>query len=863
MHSLVVILQLVTVAIACGNELQKPEAELEWERTTGKYEVCERWRISLPDERWVGGQRGTTKVPAVEADGGNLMLDDSAVTQDFDNDDEVDFAIVRGPGVEPVDSEASKGEDAKKQKRKPQTEVMRALRLYRGQAGPCWTASGYIVAEIADTPIRIIDQDNDGRFNGFGRDALVIGTDDRAAFLTSVVRIGDSLFEFEVSRDGKEIQWRAFADATGELRWDGALAKKLPKSAIVVLDDKRKFSFLLQPNETIVVPEGEYRIAGGWVGSSRDSTIRAGRMEPVAVTKGKTSRIVIGPADGEAFVAGVEPLFGSESTNDVEAGDLDGDGDADLVLANSADVQLLQGFPMLTDIGHNGIYRNDGRGRMRRMEESVIARDRRETTDVELVDLDGDGDLDIVAANAFAFQLDKAKNQLFMNDGKGKFDEVKSGPIVRPNEGSNAIAAGDVNGDGRIDLLFGNGDFESTSGAPFDERGIRNRLYLNRGKGRFKEASIRQFPSGVQPTKCIELADLDGDGHLDIVELNGTTWAVGPVGPHRIYWNDGKGNFTKFDEKALEPCKGGPLALAIGDFDGDDDPDLFCGTAHGLFVFENLGERKFKGSSLGYRWPPNSGFAATRALELADIDGDGRLDLVASRYHRREGRYQHRTFVYLQKSKGTIELDTLDTSALNSGRRESLALGIPTCGDPASAFSVVDLDGDGSKELVGARATWHVPGIRFGETGGHNTVHCYSDDGGDAKWREVTLEHLPFEARIVILRDCDLRLSGSSGEEYRGWDWKKNGKPVLALRDSRTGKPLRDDQRFCEAPMISVVVPPGTTAPPQIRVVGSNSLFGKYEGAWTVSSWYATPSTSTEERETSSVERTEMQSEER
>ena len=116
------------------------------------------------------------------------------------------------------------------------------------------------------------------------------------------------------------------------------------------------------------------------------------------------------------------------------------------------------------------------------------------------------------------------------------------------------IAAGDIDGDGLCDLYFCRSD-----GA--------NALYLNRGGWKFEDASAScgATCAGWTSTGAV-LADLDGDGDLDLVVNtlgNGT----------HVFLNDGKGHFTEF-ATVLNPGRGG-MSLAVGDVDGDGFLDLY------------------------------------------------------------------------------------------------------------------------------------------------------------------------------------------------------------------------------------------------------------------------------------------------
>ena len=158
-------------------------------------------------------------------------------------------------------------------------------------------------------------------------------------------------------------------------------------------------------------------------------------------------------------------------------GDVDADGDPDLVLANR-------------DGQANQILLNDGFLDFREAREFGTGSD--ETRSVVLDDLDGDGILDIVAANI------GEPNGVYLGLGEGRFEE---GIPFGTNEQTYAVAVADLDGDGDADIVVGN------------VRGP-NAVYLNDGTGR--TWTEQRVGDEAESTYGIATADLDGDGYPDI-----------------------------------------------------------------------------------------------------------------------------------------------------------------------------------------------------------------------------------------------------------------------------------------------------------------------------------------------------------
>lgn len=187
-------------------------------------------------------------------------------------------------------------------------------------------------------------------------------------------------------------------------------------------------------------------------------------------------------------------------SNDTVYGDVDGDSDLDLIVANwNQSIRL---------------YRNDGLNHFGPAEE--ITTDLSNTLAIALCDLDEDGDLDLVTGNI------SHVNRLYLNDGVGNFS--KGSDIANDAHDTYDLAFGDLDGDGDLDLVAGN-------------YAQVNRLYLNDGSGTFD--SGRNITSEVHDTANLILGDVDSDGDIDLIAENTESNGV-----DRLYLNDGSGVFA-------------------------------------------------------------------------------------------------------------------------------------------------------------------------------------------------------------------------------------------------------------------------------------------------------------------------------
>ncbi len=199
-----------------------------------------------------------------------------------------------------------------------------------------------------------------------------------------------------------------------------------------------------------------------------------------------------------------------------------------------------------------------------------------------LGDLDGDGDLDVFAAvgRPTMGAVDSLNDLVLLNDGMGQLETFSQ---QLDNDDSTSVALGDVNGDGRLDALVG------TS--------IGARLWINQsnkleGTGQIFVPSEQSFEPGSSAVHELQMAistavderlglyfpygsirinavfldDLDGDRDLDA--LIARLWGA------EIWWNDGQGRYERSD---LRFAYREDTGVAVADFDGDGDQDIFIG----------------------------------------------------------------------------------------------------------------------------------------------------------------------------------------------------------------------------------------------------------------------------------------------
>lgn len=352
----------------------------------------------------------------------------------------------------------------------------------------------------------------------------------------------------------------------------------------------------------------------------------------------------------------------AEWSNKVEVADVDGDGLLDIIIANGGGYATA-GTPEPVRVWKNlGGWATAGT-HCQEISAEVVLGFTGLSRVAKAVDVDGDGDLDIVTGGAHQTQL-----KLFLHGPAGWTDGSAQLPQQLTSVGD--LEAGDVDGDGDLDLLVA----DWGAGNPQTSPGGVTKLYLNDGHGTFGDATADHMPAQLvkwswdvalvdvdndwdldaliscklcttsylyrndgtghftdDPNALphftnnydFEAMDIDKDGDLDLVTIND-----GANVREHIFVNDGSGHFT--DESATRlagtanPANADDNAAVWLDADSDGDPDLLIGSLGAERLCLNDGTGVF---TLAPNATPND-TPSTLGIAAADLTGDGRMDLV-------------------------------------------------------------------------------------------------------------------------------------------------------------------------------------------------------------------------------------------
>ncbi|WP_170139472.1 FG-GAP-like repeat-containing protein [Larkinella arboricola] len=337
-------------------------------------------------------------------------------------------------------------------------------------------------------------------------------------------------------------------------------------------------------------------------------------------------------------------------------------------------------------------------------------------------DFNADGKPDIAAKDAV-----NPKIVVFLNQGDGSLSTPQPYPINAPAYGLAGMAAGDLNGDGKPELLVAVGVNETSTGSLA--------VLENTGNGTFTTSTLSVGDGPIIP----KVADLNGDGKSDLAVVTYTEAAQKVV----VLMGTGTGTFTPSASYALN---GLPASIEIADFNGDGKPDLAVTDRQigenpkgQVEVFLNTGSGNMGTSAIF-----TIGNLPWRST-IADLNADGRPDLVASTS---TSPFEGDLAVLLNNGAGGFNAPVsypagrtpigITAGDFNNDGKPDLASGdyngnkvvillnsgnglfsSPPAGNTPFWLASADLNGDGKPDLATANITANSVSVQFGTDNGN------------------------------------------------------------------------------------------------------------------------------------------------
>ncbi|MEC8554777.1 MAG: CRTAC1 family protein [Planctomycetota bacterium] len=399
--------------------------------------------------------------------------------------------------------------------------------------------------------------------------------------------------------------------------------------------------------------------------------------------------------------------------------DFDGDGFEDIYFLNGRTLpeEGTEWFePVTDDSPRNVLYRNNGNFTFADVSQESGLDDAGYGLGVVCGDVDNDGDVDVYVSNF-------GPNRLYINHGDGTFSEASEWAGV---DGGREFGAGvvmfDMEGDGDLDLYAANyqqftfkdhmkrfiGKYQFHPG-PLDYPPQPDRLYRNDGEGKFTDVSESSGVSAVAGTGMgVIAADIDLDGDCDILVANDTK-------PNFVLLNDGTGDFTEqaiLSGMALDGNgkANGNMGIELRDLDGDGLLDCFTTTYQDEMpiLYLNFGGGAFADDTNRARIDRKLFAHVHWGVGLVDFDNDSLTDIFVACGH-----FMDNIVAVRDTTQVKIENYLLhNQGAMRFAKIEGDEAGVLSTRASSRAAAFSDLDNDGDVDIIVMNAQDHPTVMR-------------------------------------------------------------------------------------------------------------------------------------------------------
>lgn len=346
-----------------------------------------------------------------------------------------------------------------------------------------------------------------------------------------------------------------------------------------------------------------------------------------------TVDVLMGNGDG-TFTTGNSYTISSNAIGGVTLADVNGDGKLDVVLVDQGPLDYMaQADParVVTLLGNgDGTFQASTSAALGGACGPYIV-----AGYLKIADLNGDGLLD-VACLGWGGEL-----TVYLATSASVYGPVAAYATIDGHQNLGVFTLGDLNGDGRPEMVAGNGADETIT------------VYINNGDGTFQPgyyipAALAATPSGntaVVGPSALAIADVNGDGKADIVSSNDESSDV------TVLLGNGDGTFTT--PAAGYAVGGSPNATAVvADFDGDGIADVIVSdNEFSLAYLKGYGDGTFRAAHNYYSpVPDNAGHSFGLSIASGDFNGDGQTDFVTTNSVNSSVGFT----VYLSRPNGTL-----------------------------------------------------------------------------------------------------------------------------------------------------------------------------------------------------------------
>ncbi len=285
----------------------------------------------------------------------------------------------------------------------------------------------------------------------------------------------------------------------------------------------------------------------------------------------------------------------------IAIGDIDGDGKPEIVTANHS----ARNIAILRNVATSGTINSSSF--LARVNTTLGSNSR--PTSVTLADIDIDGKLDIVVANSIESRVAVFRNLASVGtiDGTSLASKVD----LATGQSPAFVAAADIDGDGKLDIITANGGGNSIS--------VHRNVSSSGSIAASSFSTHVEIAAGTSP-KALALVDMDGDGKVDVALVNKT---ANTVSIFRNQANSGSISTSSFATSFEIACGAEPFAIAVGDLDNDGRQDIAVANSdeHNISIYKNISnDANLRNllSSVGNILPTFSAATTSYTLQVAN-----------------------------------------------------------------------------------------------------------------------------------------------------------------------------------------------------------------------------------------------------
>lgn len=261
-----------------------PAQDQEPETSRLKYKGVQKWNIILPKEVWSNAS-GSIAIPHEGGDGFAASPDGMALTVDTTGDGRCNDKVRGVAGHLRLRGKSPEGH-----------KFVYDVRFRKEGSSWQYACSGTMKGRIGGEMITIVDQNNNGLWNDYGVDAMIVGRSKAASYLSRVVNLKGKLFNFEVEKDGSSMSITPYQGEVGTLDLRSGFKSYGQLVSAVVSSENGDVSFdLANAKRGMEVPAGRYVLSGGYaVKGSETARVRTGQMTPIEVKAAEEAELAWG-----------------------------------------------------------------------------------------------------------------------------------------------------------------------------------------------------------------------------------------------------------------------------------------------------------------------------------------------------------------------------------------------------------------------------------------------------------------------------------------------------------------------------------------------------------------------------------------